>query len=334
MGDPTSFGNIPPCSVAIQAIVKAVQDPGHAASYVDATGSLAARTAIAKFHGLIESHSCTDNEGSNDKEETIVAAANNVIITNGCSGALEIILSSILDTVPTNTNRTKSVLFVPSPGFPLYTVLAESHGCSCVEYYPLRPDCNWEIDLPYLRQLLRKYHCSSSFCSTKSSEHASTQQSQLCLILTNPSNPTGTVFTKRHLTDVITLCNEYHVCVIADEVYGDLVFDNTSTNITSTPTEAGTTITTNGAKFYPVADIVAELEPSVQVPVITVSGLAKQFLLPGWRIGWIVFRDKYVSYSRQFDSFVLLIFFLLMLNYAFHTLQCFFLSLQYVRVVT
>jgi tyrosine aminotransferase len=229
-----------------------------------------------------------------------VAAANNVIITNGCSGALEIILSSILDTVPTNTNRTKSVLFVPSPGFPLYTVLAESHGCSCVEYYPLRPDCNWEIDLPYLRQLLRKYHCSSSFCSTKSSEHASTQQSQLCLILTNPSNPTGTVFTKRHLTDVITLCNEYHVCVIADEVYGDLVFDHSSTTNTTTTTTGGgggtRTITkTNGIKFYPVADIVAELGSTVQVPVITVSGLAKQFLLPGWRIGWIVFRAKYVS---------------------------------------
>lgn len=230
MGDPTAFGNLPPCNVAIQAIVEAVQAPGHSTSYVDARGLVSARKAISNFH--------TGNPDNYD----------NVIIANGCSGALEIAITAILDT----ENNNESILLVPDPGFPLYQVIAESHGVT-VHHYRLLPHNNWEIDLSYLRDLILKH-----------------SDKRVVMVVNNPSNPTGVVFSKLHLQHIIELCEEFHIPIIADEVYGDIVFGDT--------------------KFYPMAQIVSE--NCFQLPIITASGLAKQFLLPGWRIGWIVFHDK------------------------------------------
>ena len=38
--------------------------------------------------------------------------------------------------------------------------------------------------------------------------------------------------------------------------------------------------------FYPMASL------TTTVPVVTVGGLAKQFLIPGWRVGWITVHDR------------------------------------------
>ena len=91
------------------------------------------------------------------------------------------------------------------------------------------------------------------------------------MVLNNPSNPTGAVYDRHHLRDVVTLCHQYRIPIVADEVYGDLVFGE-------------------GAHFVPVAQVATEL--GQVVPVITASGIGKQFLLPGWRVGWVVFHDK------------------------------------------
>jgi tyrosine aminotransferase len=178
----------------------------------------------------------------------------NVIVANGCSGALELALTAMLDD--------DSILLVPQPGFPLYQVIAESHGASVV-HYRLDPDQHWQCDLEHLQTLLQRY---------KGRIRA--------LLLNNPSNPTGAVFSKRHLQDVLRFCQHHHLAVVADEIYGDLTF--------------------GGHTFHPTSQIAHEL--GGHVPVITASGLGKQFLLPGWRVGWIVFHDKYVCVCFSIKS--------------------------------
>ena len=53
--------------------------------------------------------------------------------------------------------------------------------------------------------------------------------------------------------------------IIADEVYGGIAFE--------------------GAEYVPLASL-----PS-PVPVLTVSSISKKYLVPGWRLGWIVLKD-------------------------------------------
>jgi tyrosine aminotransferase len=238
--------------VAIQAIIEAVQSPGHAASYVPACGKLEARQAIAAYH----QYQCAATTANDNSDISI----ENVIVANGCSGALELAITALMD-----NNDDSSILLVPDPGFPLYEVIAESHG-AMVQHYRLLPNSEWQCDLDHLRQLL-----------------LSNSKRRVAVVVNNPSNPTGAVFSKDHLKDIVSLCEEFRVPILADEVYGDLTFADCGDNKDEKNDH-------QSSAFYPLAHVAASM--GQQVPVITASGLAKQFLLPGWRVGWIVFQDK------------------------------------------
>lgn len=196
-----------------------------AAGYVNALGTPQARNAIAKYHGA--------------------SSMDHVVVANGCSGALELALTALLDP--------GTVLLVPKPGFPLYQVIAESHGAS-VAHYNLLPSQNWECDLKHVQNVVSQFPPGTV----------------RGIVVNNPSNPTGTVYSRQHLQDIVRVCEALKLPIVADEVYGDL--------------------TLNGHTFHPLAKVAAG-----KVPVITASGLAKQYLLPGWRIGWIVFQDWCVT---------------------------------------
>ncbi|CAG2120499.1 unnamed protein product, partial [Medioppia subpectinata] len=61
--------------------------------------------------------------------------------------------------------------------------------------------------------------------------------------------------------------------IIADEIYEDLVFP--------------------GNHFYPIASLTTE------IPVLSCGGTTKKFLIPGWRMGWILIHDKHSRFGNQ-----------------------------------
>jgi tyrosine aminotransferase len=64
----------------------------------------------------------------------------------------------------------------------------------------------------------------------------------------------------------LSIAERHHVPIIADEIYCDLVFE--------------------GNQFYPMATLTST------VPILSVGGLAKKWLVPGWRVGWILIHDR------------------------------------------
>lgn len=225
LGDPTVGSSLSVCTIAMNAAVQAIQSPGHAAGYVPACGTIEARTAIAHYHSF--------------HDHTV--SPDNAIVANGCSGALELVLTALLDD--------DSILLVPKPGFPLYQVIAESHGAT-VAHYNLDPYNNWEIDLEHMESLIN--------------------DNVRGIVINNPSNPTGSVYSEQHLRAILDVCDRYHLPIIADEVYGDLAFGDN--------------------QYISMAQVMIQM--GRKVPVIVTSGLAKQYLLPGWRVGWAVFYDS------------------------------------------
>jgi tyrosine aminotransferase len=93
-------------------------------------------------------------------------------------------------------------------------------------------------------------------------------------IVNNPSNPCGSVFSLQHLEAIKRLAFQYRIPIIADEVYEDMVFE--------------------GHRYHPMAAV----EP-LGCPVLTCSGLAKRFLVPGWRFGWLLFSPSCGSVLDQ-----------------------------------
>jgi len=87
------------------------------------------------------------------------------------------------------------------------------------------------------------------------------------LLINNPSNPNGSNFSAAHLHKILEFAREHKLPIVSDEIYADMVFA--------------------GQVFTPIASLA---EP-YGVPVVAVGGIAKQFVVPGWRIGWLLFHD-------------------------------------------
>ncbi len=80
------------------------------------------------------------------------------------------------------------------------------------------------------------------------------------IVLINPNNPTGTVFKKEILQQIAEIAIENKLIVFADEIYDKLLFDD--------------------SKHVSIASLNKDL------PCITFSGLSKNYVAPGFRIGW------------------------------------------------
>ncbi|VDK27931.1 unnamed protein product, partial [Gongylonema pulchrum] len=100
------------------------------------------------------------------------------------------------------------------------------------------------------------------------------------IIINNPPNPTSVVISKEQLESVLRIAYEARIPIIADEVYGTMAY--------------------NGAQFYPLAT----LKP--KVPVLTCDGIAKRYLLPGWRLGWIIVHNRYGALTEIREGLVAL----------------------------
>jgi alanine-synthesizing transaminase len=80
------------------------------------------------------------------------------------------------------------------------------------------------------------------------------------IVLINPNNPTGSVCTRETLEQIAELARRHNLIIFADEIYDKLIIDDEPQ--------------------------VAMAEVAPDVPVITFGGLSKNYLAPGWRIGW------------------------------------------------
>nr|NP_001299398.1 tyrosine aminotransferase [Papilio xuthus]BAM18061.1 tyrosine aminotransferase [Papilio xuthus] len=93
------------------------------------------------------------------------------------------------------------------------------------------------------------------------------------IIVINPSNPCGSVYNKDHLNDILDIASRNRVPIIADEIYEHFVF--------------------SGNEFTAISSL------SKDVPVLTCSGLTKRFLVPGWRLGWIIIHDRHNILGKE-----------------------------------
>jgi len=164
-------------------------------------------------------------------------SSDDVIIASGASGALAIALSAV-------AGPGENVL-VPQPAFSLYLTICGHYGFEGRQY-PLLPDQRWEADLLAMEKLI--------------------DSKTRAILINNPSNPSGSNYSKQHLIDILSLAEKHHLPIIADEIYADMVFA--------------------GETFHPIASLTTE------VPVLAVGGIGKQYVIPGFRVGWIMFHDR------------------------------------------
>eukprot|EP00743_Colponemidia_sp_Colp-15_P004910 GILK01005292.1.p1 GENE.GILK01005292.1~~GILK01005292.1.p1 ORF type:complete len:408 (+),score=52.77 GILK01005292.1:54-1277(+) len=205
-----------------------------------------ARNALASAILKGRSNGYTPSTGTLEARQAVVRMAasaaceytvDDIMLTSGCSMALYMAICVLAE-------EGENIL-VPRPAFPLYQSICEHYGIE-TRHYNLLPESNWEADLQSMESEIN--------------------EKTRAILVNNPSNPCGAVYSKTHLEAIVQLAERYRLPLISDEVYADMVFE--------------------GHEFIPLAAV------SKNVPVLTCGGLAKQFLAPGWRMGWILICDR------------------------------------------
>ena len=99
-----------------------------------------------------------------------------------------------------------------------------------------------------------------------------------CLILNNPSNPTGMMYGEEELRGIADVCVKNDLYVISDEIYYGLVYDN--------------------RKFVSFA----ALSPDVWERTIIINGVSKSYAMTGWRIGYACANDQVAKVMANYVS--------------------------------
>jgi len=160
-----------------------------------------------------------------------ITNVHDIFVTTGASEAIDICLTALV-------NEGENVL-TPTPGYPLYTAIESKLGMISNPYY-LNEENGWLPDIDDIKSKVND--------KTKA------------IILINPNNPTGSLYTQENLLQIIDLALENDLVIFADEIYDKLLFDD--------------------KEHVSIASL------NKDVSCITFGGLSKNYMVPGFRIGW------------------------------------------------
>ena len=131
-------------------------------------------------------------------------------------------------------------VIVPDPGYPIYESLTSFVGATPVPV-PIRMANDFRLDVDELAALI-------------------TPKTRL-LVINSPANPTGGVLTRDDLERIATLAIEHDLWVLADEIYGRILYD--------------------GAEHVSIASL-----PGMAERTIVLDGFSKTYAMTGWRLGY------------------------------------------------
>jgi len=176
IGDPVQYGFQPPDNVK-NALIDAIKNGKN--FYTDSEGLPELREAIAK----------------KENAKGLSISSENVLVTNGVSEGLDMIISSIVED--------GDEVLLPGPYYPPYASYVRLHGGIPVEF---------AVDLnnstPDIEDIRSKITSKT-----------------IAIFLISPNNPTGVVFNEQSLRSLIDLANEHNLYLICDEIYDQIVFD-------------------------------------------------------------------------------------------------------------
>jgi len=139
--------------------------------------------------------------------------------------------------------RPTARVVMPTPSYTTHSSAEAAHAGDRPVTYLLDPNNSWYPDLDDLEKRI-KYNPAVA-----------------AILIINPDNPTGAVYSESILGGIIRLAKKYNLFVICDEVYLNIVY--------------------NGHKTLPISDLIGD------VPAIAMRGLSKEMPWPGGRCGWI-----------------------------------------------
>ena len=152
---------------------------------------------------------------------------------NGVSELIQLCMNVLLNT--------GDEILIPSPDYPLWTACATLAGGTAVHYL-CDEEAEWTPDLADMESKITS--------NTKA------------LVIINPNNPTGAVYPREVLEQIVEIARRHQLMIFSDEIYDRLCMD--------------------GYQHISIASLAPDL------PCVTFSGLSKSHMVAGYRIGWMI----------------------------------------------
>jgi len=156
-----------------------------------------------------------------------------IYLGNGASELITLSMQALL-------NNGDEVL-IPAPDYPLWTAAVSLSGGKPVHYI-CDEESDWFPDIDDIKSKITS--------STKA------------IVVINPNNPTGAVYSEDLLLQIVNLAREHGLVVLADEIYDKILYDD--------------------AEHIPLARLATD------VLCVTFNGLSKAYRLAGFRSGWMI----------------------------------------------
>lgn len=158
---------------------------------------------------------------------------NDIYTGNGVSELITMCMQGLLD----NGDE----VLVPMPDYPLWTASIALAGGTPVHYI-CDEEAEWYPDIDDIKSKITS--------RTKA------------IVIINPNNPTGALYPKELLEEIVEVARQNNLIIYSDEIYDRLVMD--------------------GLEHIPIATLAPDLF------VVTLNGLSKSHRVAGFRVGWMV----------------------------------------------
>lgn len=128
-----------------------------------------------------------------------------------------------------------------------------------------------QVKLAEGRPVFVKGEENNGFKITVSQLEASRTPKTKALIINSPSNPTGMIYDQKELQAIGEWAVKYDILIVADDIYGRLVY--------------------NGNEFTPIATI----SEAIRKQTIIINGVSKTYAMTGWRIGYALGNQEIID---------------------------------------
>jgi tyrosine/nicotianamine family aminotransferase len=184
--------------------------------------------------GLLELRQAVANKEK--KINKVNISADDVLVTQGISEGIQMLLGAIVE-------KGDEILF-PGPTYPPYISYTKFFDGKPVAYETIEAE-GWQPNIDDLRSKI-------------------TERTRAIVII-NPNNPTGAVYDRKTIKQILDIAGEYNLPVLSDEIYDQLTYEK---------------------------EFVSAARLTKDVPVVGLNGFSKVYQMTGWRLGYMYFKGE------------------------------------------
>lgn len=161
--------------------------------------------------------------------------AENVLITSGVSEGIRMVIAALIEK--------GDEILVPGPAYPPYLSYSKSYDGTPITYQTVENE-NWQPNIDNLRSKI--------------------SEKTRALVIINPNNPSGALYKRKIVKQMLDVAGEHDLLVLSDEIYDQIRY---------------------AEDYASTASIARDL------PVVGLNGFSKVYLMTGWRLGYVYFHE-------------------------------------------